>query len=130
MDKRQGWPTMIPLRRMLLAGAGLYGVNARRALDRRREFAIRMALGATAATVSREVIIDSMRRILPGIAAGLLLALMGASAMRALLFGIGWADPVTLAGAVLLVGISSMTAATVPARRAARVQPHTALRGD
>jgi hypothetical protein len=114
----------------LLAGAGLYGVSARRALDRRREFAIRMALGATAATVSREVIADSMRRILPGIAAGVLLALMVAAAMRALLFGIGWADPVTLAGAVLLIAITSMTAATVPARRAARVQPHTALRGD
>lgn len=131
-DTRVAAQLAVPLAALatLLAGAGLYGVSARRAHDRRREFAVRLALGATPAMLSRDVLMDAMRRVGPGLILGFLLTAALSGALRALLFGVGFADPVTAAGTAMLVAAAAAAAATAPARRVARVPPHAALRGD
>jgi hypothetical protein len=114
----------------LLAAVGLYGVLAYTVAQRRREFGLRMALGADAGRVRALVVGQVGRLTAAGGAAGVLGALALGRAARSLLFGVGGADPASVAAAVAALAAVAFGAAYLPARRAARVEPMRALRAD
>jgi ABC-type antimicrobial peptide transport system permease subunit len=113
---------------LFLAAVGLYGVLAYSVNQRTQEIGIRVALGAEPAQLIGEVIRDALRLVLPGIAVGLVGALAITRLLRSLLFEIKPSDPWTLAAVSGGLIIIAMFAAYVPARRAATVDPLTALR--
>jgi ABC-type antimicrobial peptide transport system permease subunit len=98
--------------------------------QRTQEIGVRLALGAAERHIFALVVGESLRLAAAGLAIGLVLALAVGRALKTLLFGVGGADPVTFAAtAVLLAGVACV-AAFVPARRAMRVEPMSALRAD
>jgi ABC-type antimicrobial peptide transport system permease subunit len=113
---------------LVLAFAGIYGVMAYSVARRRGEIGLRMALGASAATVLREVTLRGLRITLAGAAAGLLAALVATRALRGLLYGVGETDPATFLGVTGLMAAVAIVAAVIPARTATRLQPSDALR--
>ena len=113
---------------LALAAIGTYGVLAYLVAERRREFGIRLALGADRRRILRLVVRRGLVLIGAGLVAGLAGSTLAARAAGTLLFGVSASDPVTLAavaGVILLVGLA---ACLVPAWRATRVDPLTALR--
>ena len=115
---------------LLLAAIGLYGVVAYTASQRTREIGIRIALGAEADDVTGMVIRQGVRPALLGIAVGLVASWFGARMLGSLLFGVTWQDPVTLVGVVGMLLVVTGLATLLPARRAARIHPSSALRAD
>lgn len=113
---------------LVLALLGLYGVMAYAVMQRTREIGIRMAVGATGTDVIRLILDQGIRVTAFGVSAGALLALWASAQVQALLFGVRPVDPLTWLVVVLLVLIVAIAAAAVPARRAAVVDPLTALR--
>ena len=111
-----------------LAALGLFSLVALDVAHRGREFAIRLALGATRGTILRGVLVRAGWRVLSGLAVGLVVAVLASRAMRGLLFGIAPGDGVTYAAVFGVVLIAVAIAAYVPARRAARVDPQALLR--
>ncbi|HEX3236415.1 MAG TPA: ABC transporter permease [Gemmatimonadales bacterium] len=115
---------------LLLAGIGIYGVISYGVTQRIRELGIRMALGAGADRVQRMVLAQGMVPVLLGIGLGFLAALGLTRLLRGLLFGIVPTDvPTFLAVTGFLLAVA-VVAGLVPARRAARCDPVTALRAD
>ncbi len=114
----------------VLAGVGLYGVLAYSTAQRTREIGIRIALGSSRAAVARIVLVDVFALAAIGILIAVPVAFALASLLRSQLFGVSPADPVSLAAAVLLVTLVALIAALLPARRAAAIDPVTALRTD
>jgi predicted permease len=114
----------------LLAMVGLYGMMSYATAQRRQEIGVRVALGASRASVVAMVMRDAGRLVVIGVAVGAGLSLLATRATAALLFEITPNDPVTIAGAVCLLGIIAAAAAFIPARRAAGVDPLTALRQE
>jgi predicted permease len=115
---------------VFLAAAGLYAVVSFTTTLRTREFGIRVALGATARHLRQLVLGQTLWLVGIGLAVGLALALASARALSSLLFGVGPTDVATyLAVGVLLLSVG-VAAAQWPARRAARVNPVSALRAD
>ena len=115
---------------LLLAAIGVYGVLAYLVTQRTREIGVRLALGARPASVRRLIVGHSLRLSLWGIAVGAAGALAAADVLESQLFGIKPRDPMTLAAvAVSLLGVA-LLASYVPARRATRVDPLTALRTE
>ncbi|MBV9880179.1 MAG: ABC transporter permease [Gemmatirosa sp.] len=115
---------------VLLAAAGIYGVIAYQVVRRTREIGVRIALGASAARVVRDVVREAAALALVGVGLGTLGALAAARAARGLLFGVSPTDPLTFGAVVaLLLGVA-VVAALVPASRAARIRPVEALRAD
>src|SRR5690606_27982759 len=109
---------------------GVYGVAAFVVGERRHEIGVRLALGAPPGRVSRMVVGEGMAWAGAGLAAGLLLSLAATRALRGMLFEVSPADPLALlamGAATLLVALS---ATLLPARRAIRVDPLEALRGE
>ena len=115
---------------LLLALGGTYGVTGYLASQRTREMGIRIALGARAADIRRSVLRGSLGVVCLGMALGALLSVAAASQISALLFGVSPHDPVVLAGAVLLLGLTALAASWFPAARAARVDPMATLRSE
>jgi predicted permease len=113
---------------LLLACLGLYGVTAYWIARRTREIGIRMAIGASRGRVLRTVLGGALAQLAAGLIVGLPAALLIGRVLRAQLYGIGPADPLVLAGALGVLGVSAVAAALVPARRAASLDPVTALR--
>ncbi|HEU5453206.1 MAG TPA: ABC transporter permease [Terriglobales bacterium] len=113
---------------LVLAAIGIYGVVSYVATQRTQEIGVRMALGATPERILRLVASQGMRPVIVGAIAGIAAALALAHLIRSLLFQVGPRDPLAYAGAALLLGLVSLLAAIVPARRAARVDPMIALR--
>ena len=115
---------------VFLAAAGLYAVVSFTTTLRTREFGIRVALGATARHLRQLVVEQTLWLVGIGLAVGLGLALASARALDSLLFGVGPTDVATyVAVGVLLLGVG-VAAAQWPARKAARVNPVSALRAD
>jgi len=115
---------------LLIAGAGVYGVLAYTVSRRRREWGIRMALGAAPAAVRRQVLRDTAWLVLAGSAAGALLFAAMAAALRGLLWGVSPTDPPALAGAAALLVAVALAAGSGPARRASRVDAAVTLREE
>ena len=114
----------------LLAAVGLYGVLAYTVSQRTREFGLRMALGADAAGVRRLVFGQVARMTAMGAVLGLAAAIGIGVAARSLLFELQGYDPVVLTASVALLTVIAFGAGAIPAHRAARVAPMTALRQD
>ena len=115
---------------LALSVLGIYGVISYSTAQRTQEIGIRMALGANPSDVTRMVLRDAMVLAVVGVVAGGLLFLGVGRVLASFLYGIGPRDPLTIAlGVVVLAGVA-LVAAYVPARRAARVDPLVALRGE
>jgi predicted permease len=118
----------------LVAGAvallGIYGVIAYAVRQREREVAVRIALGADPARVVRLFVRQGAAVVLVGLALGLTAAFAGSRLIESQLFGFGARDPATLAAVAAAFGVSGLLAAWWPARRAAAVDPASALRSE
>ena len=114
----------------VLAGVGIYGVLAYSTAQRTRELGIRIALGSSRGAIARILLTDVLRLAGIGIAAALPVAFALGHLLRSQLFGISPTDPLSLALAVLLVAAVALSAALIPARRAASVDPMEALRTE
>jgi len=113
---------------LLLGGVGVYAVAAYGVRRRRREIGVRLALGADARRVSRDVLFEGLRDALTGVPLGVLLALLLGRALRSALFGVGGADPWSVALSIGAVLVVSAVALLVPGRIAARTDPAGAMR--
>lgn len=113
-----------------LSAIGLYGVVAFAVAARKREFGLRMTLGADGSRIARLVLRDGLRLTAPGVALGLLGSLMVTRWLSSYLYGIKPRDPVILGLVALAVTLLALTAMALPAWRALRVDPAVALRGD
>ncbi len=113
---------------ILLAGAGLYAVMSYLVLNRRHELAVRLALGARPADLSRLVVGSALRLSIPGLALGALLAALAARLARVMLLGVSPLDPIALGGVALLLTVVAVAATLAPALRAARLDPLAMLR--
>jgi len=115
---------------LVLAAVGIYGVMAYAVTERTQEFGIRMALGASAADVLREVLLEGGRLTGLGLAFGVAAALALTRLMSSLLFQVNPTDPAILALAGAILAGVALTACYIPARRATRVDPLVALRDE
>lgn len=113
---------------LVLATVGIYGVISFSVSRRTREIGVRVALGATPANLGRLVIGESVMLALVGLAAGIPAALLLTHWLSSLLFGVNPGDPLTFTAVAFLLTLGAAAAAYVPARRAMRVDPMTALR--
>jgi putative ABC transport system permease protein len=113
---------------LLLATIGVYGLKAYEVSRRTREIGIRIALGATSRDVARLVLGEGAKTTLVGVGVGLLCAAGTARLVSGLLYRVRPFDPAIMSLAVFVLAGAAMLACYVPARRAARVAPLTALR--
>jgi putative ABC transport system permease protein len=115
---------------LALAIVGIYGVMTFTVSQRTREIGIRMALGADRANVVRMVIGEGVVLAGIGLVLGVVAALALTRVLGTFLFDITPSDPITYAGLVVVLGVTALMAAWIPARRAARVDPVEALKGE
>jgi ABC-type antimicrobial peptide transport system permease subunit len=115
---------------LLLSCAGLYGVVSQAVARRTNEVGIRMALGADRARIVSMVLGEAGTLVVAGLAVGLPAAAVAARLLGHQLYGVAPADPATLAASGLLLLGVALGAGYVPARRASRIEPLTALRTD
>jgi putative ABC transport system permease protein len=114
----------------VLATLGLYGVIAYMVARRRNEIGVRIALGADRGSVIRLVLREAALMLIFGLVIGTGLALWAGRAAAALLFGMKPYDPLTFAGAIVLLAAVALMASYGPARRASRLEPMQALREE
>jgi putative ABC transport system permease protein len=115
---------------VLLASLGIYGVLSYAVTQRTTEIGIRLALGAEPRAVRRMVLRQALRPVVLAIASAVPLALLAGSWLRSLLFGVSPRDPNTIGAACLALITAAALAAYLPARRAANLDPLTALRHE
>jgi putative ABC transport system permease protein len=115
---------------LLMAVVGTYGVMAYTVARRTREIGVRVALGATTGIVMRDVLGSAARLTAIGVALGLVGAVALGRSMQAILVDTDPTDPGILVGAATLLGAMALVAGWLPARRASRVDPVTALRAE
>ncbi|HET7468898.1 MAG TPA: FtsX-like permease family protein, partial [Gemmatimonadales bacterium] len=115
---------------LILAALGIYGVIAYSVVQRTREMGIRIALGARAEDVLGLVMRQGITPVLIGLAIGLAVAAAGSRVLRSLLYGVAGTDLATYAVVAAFLAAVAVAASYVPARRAARADPMTALRTE
>lgn len=115
---------------LALGAVGLYGLLTLLIADRRREFGVRIALGASRGDLVRLVLAGAGRLIVLGMAGGLILTFMASQVLQTLLFGVTAHDPRALATSMLALAIVSALAIAIPARQAATIDPIEAIRGE
>ncbi len=113
-----------------LAAIGVYAVVAYSVTRRTREFGVRVALGATRSSVMWLALVEALTPVAMGALLGVGIAIAAARFTQTLLFEVSALDPLALGGAVLLLMTIAMAAAWIPARRASRLDPVSALRRD
>lgn len=114
----------------LLAAIGLYGTLTYLTMQRTREFGIRLAVGSSVQAIVAIVVRECALLTIIGTGLGMLAALAIAGTMRGMLYGVHPLDRVTLVGVVVLVGIVALSSASIPAWRAARIDPQVSLRSE
>ena len=122
--------TLFGILALVLACVGLYGVMSYIVARRTSEIGIRMALGATRNSVVSMVLRGAIWQILIGLALGIPASLYAGYLMKSQLYGVGSFDPLALAGAPLALVLCAILAATLPAQRAASIEPMQALRTE
>jgi putative ABC transport system permease protein len=115
---------------LALAAVGIFGVISYSVSRRTREIGIRIALGATSASVRRLVVGESAKLVFFGLAAGVPAALVLTRFLSTLLFDVRPADPLTFMGVAVLLALVALAASYIPVRRAMRVDPMVALRDE
>ena len=115
---------------LVLAATGVFGVVASRVAERTREIGIRIALGATPATVGRLVIRQAMTMPVLGLIVGAGFAVPAARTLRGLLYGVSPGDPRVFAFVVSTLAIVALLATLIPAHRATRVDPRISMRAE
>jgi predicted permease len=113
---------------LILACIGLYGVMAHGVARRTNEIGIRMALGAKGGNIAWMVLRETLLLVVAGLALGVPAALLSARLIATQLFGLSPTDPLTLVAAAVVLTVVALLAGYIPARRASRVDPLTALR--
>jgi ABC-type antimicrobial peptide transport system permease subunit len=121
---------MFAILALLLAAIGVYGVLAYLVTERTREIGLRIALGARPGSVLQLVVGHSLRLSLAGIAVGVAGALLLGPSIESQLYGVKPRDAATLAAVALSLLAIAILASYIPARRATRVDPLTALRAE
>jgi predicted permease len=111
-----------------LAALGIYALISYGVTQRRQEIGIRMALGASASDMRTSILRNTLRLATIGMALGVAGALALVPTMRGMLYGVTWSDPVSFAGALVLLFLVTGIAGLFPAQRASRVDPSVALR--
>jgi putative ABC transport system permease protein len=114
----------------MLTIVGVYGVLALSVASRRREIAIRTAVGAARGDIRNLIVGEGFRLVAAGIVLGIVAALGLSRALRSFLFNVEPTDPATLIGAGLLFAAVTLVACWAPVRRAAAIDPIEALRCD
>jgi predicted permease len=114
----------------LLTVVGIYGVISYSVGQRTREMGIRMALGAQAHDVLRQVVAEGMILVAGGLAVGLLVTIPLSGVSSSLLYGVSAHDPLTLAMVAAILLVTALAACYLPARRATRIDPLVALREE
>jgi predicted permease len=115
---------------LILASLGIYGVISYSVTQRTQEIGIRMALGATQATVQLRILAQTLRMAVLGIIVGAVVSLAVSSLMASVLFNTPSNDPATFTAIVMLLGLVALAAGYIPARRASRIDPIVALRNN
>jgi predicted permease len=115
---------------VVLAATGVYGIMAYAVSRRTREIGIRMALGAAPSQVARAVLTRTALLLAVGVAIGLMMSFAGGQFFSQILYGVSAHDPFTYLGAIALMAVVAFAACWLPARRAIRIDPLTALRTD
>jgi predicted permease len=113
---------------LFLAAVGIYGVLAYSVAQRRGEIGIRVALGSSRGDVFRLVVGQGARMVVAGLVVGGVGSVALARALRSMLYGVGPADPRVFAAVLVVLSATALAACLLPARRAMRVDPMTALR--
>jgi ABC-type antimicrobial peptide transport system permease subunit len=115
---------------VLLAAIGVYGVLAYLVAQRTQEIGVRLAMGAAPGDVVRLFVQEGAAVSAVGVALGLASAIAAARALTSLIFGVTTTDPLTFAGVATALALVALLASYLPARRAARIDPMSALRTD
>ena len=119
---------MLGLGALILAAMGIYGVISYSVGQRTHEVGIRVALGAQSGNILKLIMKQSLQLAAIGVGIGLVAAFALSRLIQSLLFGVGTLDPITFIGTPLLLGFIALLASYIPALRATRVDPITALR--
>jgi macrolide transport system ATP-binding/permease protein len=122
--------TLFGILALILASVGLYGVMSYFVAKRTGEIGIRMALGATRASVLGSVLRGALLQIAFGLVVGIPAALFAGHLMASQLYGVGSYDPWAFVGAALVLALCAALASLIPARRAASIEPMQALRTE
>ena len=113
---------------LILASLGIYAVISYSVAQRTQEIGIRMALGASAALVQKQILLQTLKLAAAGMFAGILASALLTQVLRGLLFGVSANDPPTFASMLLVLTAVAALAGYIPAYRASRIHPMTALR--
>jgi ABC-type antimicrobial peptide transport system permease subunit len=118
---------MLGIAGLILAALGIYSVIAWLVAQRSKEIGLRMALGASAGEVIRQVTVHGLKPVTLGLTVGLLLALLTGRLLQGQLFEVGARDPLALGAVVILMLLVAVLAGLIPAARAARIDPSQVL---
>jgi ABC-type antimicrobial peptide transport system permease subunit len=115
---------------LILAIVGIYGVVAYTTRQRTHEIGIRIALGASKAAIFRQVVGQGLRLTVAGLVIGIAVSLFLTRFLRGMLYGVGTADWLTFSTVAVLLCLVAALACSIPAHRAASVEPMQALRTE
>jgi ABC-type antimicrobial peptide transport system permease subunit len=115
---------------LLLAAIGIYGVMSYSFSQRTHEVGVRIALGAQRLDILRMALGEGMLIVIIGLASGLVVAVIMTRFFRSMLFGVAPTDPTTFLSVSAILAVAAFLACYIPAKRATRVDPLTALREE